>query len=157
MNTGYAALGVLIALILVSALGYWQGDKHATEAGEAVMDQHLRLDAEAERAAQENARATEQKLAEAQNNISGSYEKGKSDAELESKRITVELRTGALKLQRYWASCETQRLSEAAASASEPDAETRNREESAGRIVRAAAQCDAQVRGLQELIIIERK
>ena len=48
-------------------------------------------------------------------------------------------------------------LPAAAAGPSEPDATAADREQSAGRIVQAAAQCDAQVKGLQELLSLERK
>mgnify|MGYP000930139085 CR=1 FL=1 len=48
-------------------------------------------------------------------------------------------------------------MSTATPAPSEPDAGTGDREESAGRIVQAADECDAQVKGLQELLRLERK
>ncbi|GIV03788.1 MAG: hypothetical protein KatS3mg015_2618 [Fimbriimonadales bacterium] len=153
---GYIVVALLVAAI-AGVVGYWQGGKHAATAAELAMAEHLAADRKAESDHKDKVRQLEQALAEAQADVSEAYEKGKKDAEATSAAVIANLRAGNLRLQQRWAGCETQRLSDAAALAAEPDATARDREESAGRIVRAAAECDAQVRGLQELLILERE
>jgi hypothetical protein len=153
---GYIVVALLVAAI-AGVVGYWQGGKHATMAAELAMAEHLAADRKAESDHKDKVRQLEQALAEAQAGVSEAYEKGKKDAEATSAAVIANLRAGNLRLQQRWAGCETQRLSDTAALAAELDATARDREESAGRIVRAAAECDAQVRGLQELLILERE
>ena len=155
MNAIFAAL--LVVTTIAGGVGYWQGGKHAATAAELAMVEHLADDRKAESDHKDKVRQLEQDLATAQAGVSEAYEKGKKDAEATGAAVTADLRAGNLKLQQRWAGCETQRLSDAAALAGEPDAAAGDREESAGRIVRAAVQCDAQVRGLQELLILARE
>jgi len=154
---GYIVAALLVAAAIAGGVGYWQGDKHATTAADLVMAKHLAADRKAESDHKDKVRQLEQDLATAQAGVSEAYEKGKKDAEATGAAVAADLRAGNLRLQQRWAGCETQRLSDAAALAGELDAAARDREESAGRIVHAAAQCDAQVRGLQELLILERE
>ena len=73
-------------------------------------------------------------------------------------KTVADLRAGNLVLRNRWTACEANLgVPTATPAPSEPDAGTADRNESAGRIVQAAAQCDAQVRGLQELLLLERK
>lgn len=152
-----AVAALLVVAAIAGGVGYWQGGKRAAMAAELAMAEHLDADRKAESDHKDKVRQLEQDLATAQADVSEAYERGKKDAEATGAAVTADLRAGNLRLQRRWAGCETQRLSDAAAVAGELDAAARDREESAGRIVRAAAQCDAQVRGLQELLILERE
>lgn len=152
-----AVAALLVVAVVAGGVGYWQGSEHAKTSADLVMAKHLAADREAEADHKDKVRQLEQILAAAQADVSEAYEKGKKDAEATGAAVTADLRAGNLRLQQRWAGCETQRLSDAAAAAGELDAAARDREESAGRIVRAAAQCDAQVRGLQELLILERE
>lgn len=154
---GYIVAALLVVVAIVGGVGYWQGGKHAATAAELAMVEHLAADRKAESDHKDKVRQLEQALATAQAGVSEAYEKGKEDAEATGTAVTADLRAGNLRLHRRWTGCEAQRLSDAAAFASELDATAGNREKSAGRIVRAAAQCDAQVRGLQELLILERE
>ena len=114
----------------------------------------LRLDAEQARLdATTTARHAEQRLASAANAAAEQYEKGKQDAKDAADSVIAGLNAGTLKLRREWAGCETQRLSDAATATREFDAAEQRRAESAARIVRAADECDAQVRGLQAVVI----
>lgn len=149
---GYIVAALLAVAAIAGGVGYWQGGKHAATAAELAMSAHLAADRKAESDHKDKVRKLEQDLAAAQAGVSEAYEKGKKDAEATGAAVTADLRAGNLRLQQRWAGCETQRLSDAAATAGEPDAAAGDREESAGRIVRAAAQCDAQVRGLQDLV-----
>ena len=159
-------LSLILALILAAILGlggagvagYNKGKTDAERVAKLKMDEHLVEDREAERTATEAASRHKDELAAAQNKVSAAYEKGKSDAEATAKRTVADIRAGNLVLRDRWASCQ-ERLDvpSPAADTSEPDAGTSDRNESAGRIVQAAAQCDAQVKGLQELLRLERK
>ncbi|TMN18460.1 endopeptidase [Pseudoxanthomonas sp. X-1] len=108
-------------------------------------------------AAQQKARAAEQAAAHRQSEIANAYEEGKAAAQAAADRVAADLRDGNLRLQQRWASCAaTASLSGAASSPSRPDAGADDRAASAGRIVGAAAECDAQVRGLQALVRSDR-
>ena len=159
-------LSLILALILAAVLGlggagvagYNKGKTDAERVAKIAMDKHLAADREEETKAKEKARADRDALAVAQNAASAAYEKGKRDAEQNSKRVVADLRTGNLVLRNRWTACQTSLdVPTTPTGPGEPDAGTADRNESAGRIVQAAAQCDAQVRGLQELLLLERK
>lgn len=84
--------------------------------------------------------------------IAEQYEQEKDDARINEARVVADLRADNLRLRQYWTGCEFSRVPTATGPASEPDAAADDRAESAARIVRAAAECDAQVRGLQAVI-----
>ena len=159
-------LSLILALILAAILGlggagvagYNKGKTDAERVAKLKMDEHLVEDREAERTATEAASRHKDALATAQNKVSAAYEKGKSDAEAAAKRTVADLRAGNLVLRNRWTACKTSDgVPSTAADPSEPDAGTHDREESAGRIIQAVAQCDAQVKGLQDLLTLERK
>ncbi len=155
-------LALIIAAILglggAGAAGYYKGKVDAERVAKLAMDEHLVEDREAERVATEVANRYKDALATAQNAVSAAYEKGKKDAEATAKRTVADLRAGNLVLRDRWASCQASSgLPRPTAAPGEPDAGTADRAESAGRIVQAAAQCDAQVKGLQELLRLERE
>lgn len=154
---GYVVAALLAIAAIAGGVGYWQGGKHATAVAELAMAKHLTADRKTESDHKDKVRQLEQDLASAQAGVSEAYEKGKKHAEATGTAVTADLRADNLRLRQRWTSCEAQRLSDATALAGEPDAAAGDREESAGRIVRYAAQCDAQVRGLQELLILERE
>ena len=159
-------LSLILALILAAILGlggagvagYNKGKTDAERVAKLNMDEHLVEDREAERTATEAASRHKDELAAAQNKVSAAYEKGKSDAEANAKRVVADLRAGNLVLRDRWTSCQASSgLPRPTPDTSEPDARTADRDESAGRIVQAAAQCDAQVKGLQSLLRLERQ
>ena len=159
-------LSLILALIIAAMLGlggagaagYYKGKVDAERVAKLAMDEHLVEDREAERVATEAANRYKDALATAQNAVSAAYEKGKADAEANAKRVVADLRAGNLVLRNRWTSCQASLgVPATTPAASEPDAGAADRAESAGRIVHAAAQCDAQVRGLQKLLILERQ
>jgi Tfp pilus assembly protein PilX len=159
-------LSLILALILATILGlggagtagYHKGKADAERAAKIAMSEHLAEDREAERVATEDANRYKDALATAQNAVSAAYEKGKADAEANAKRVVADLRAGNLVLRDRWTSCQASSgLPRPTPDTSEPDARTADRDESAGRIVQAAAQCDAQVKGLQSLLRLERQ
>ena len=159
-------LSLILALILAAVLGlggagaagYHKGKVDAERAAKIAMSEHLAEDREAERVATEAADRYKNALTTAQNAVSAAYEKGKADAEANAKRVVADLRAGNLVLRERWSACKAgDGLPNPAANTSEPDTGTADRDESAGRIVQAAAQCDAQVKGLQNLLRLERQ
>ncbi len=86
----------------------------------------------------------------AANRLAAQYEKERIDAQAVSDRVVAELRSGNVRLHQRWrAAVATSQLSAAAAAGAQSDGGTNDRIESAGRAIGAAAQCDAQVKGLQ--------
>ena len=159
-------LSLILALILAAVLlaggagvaGYSKGKADAERVAKLAMDEHLVKDREAERVATEAASRHKDELTAAQNAVSAAYEKGKNDAEAAAKRTIADLRNGTVVMRERWTACKASAdLPAATAGSSEPDAAAADREQSAVRIVQAAAQCDAQVKGLQELLRLERK
>lgn len=107
--------------------------------------------------ASEAAREQEQIKAKAANEAAAAYEQGKRDAEAAADAVVAGLRAGTERLRRQWRGCEADRLPTPAGTPGEPDAAADHRIEGAGDLVRAAAQCDAQVIGLQDFIRSERQ
>ncbi len=82
--------------------------------------------------------------------VAAQYEKDKADAQAASDRLVADLRAGNQRLHDRWqAAIATSELSAAAAAGAVADGGAADRIESAGRVVGAAAACDAQVKGLQ--------
>lgn len=74
-------------------------------------------------------------------------------------RVIADLRAGRERLRQHWQGCPAaaaRNVPEAAAGAAGTDAGAADRAESAGRIVRFAAECDAQVKALQNILTLER-
>ncbi|WP_325345369.1 lysis system i-spanin subunit Rz [Xylophilus sp.] len=78
-------------------------------------------------------------------------------AKADSDRVAADLRAGNLRLRDRWATQVRANEVAIAARAGDADAAPDDRAASAGRIVRAAAECDAQVRGLQSILSKERE
>ena len=155
-------LAVLLAAIVgmggAGAAGYHKGKADAERVAKIAMGEHLLADNKAEQDAKDEAARYKDALTDAQNAVSAAYEKGKKDAEATAKRTVADIRAGNLVLRDRWTSCQASSgLPRPTPDTSEPDARTADRDESAGRIVQAAAQCDAQVKGLQSLLRLERQ
>ena len=140
----------IAALLLGIATGSTLGYRYESARAEAKYQSHLAADRQAEENAQRVARMHEYELALAANAAAESYEKGKKDAENESQKTVADLLDGSLRLQNRWAGCEADRMSEAATTAGKLNAATRDRAESASRIIAAAAACDAKDRAWQQ-------
>jgi hypothetical protein len=109
--------------------------------------------AEAETKASEQARLIEQMLSTRMAAIDSAYARGKQDAKAAGDAVAADLRTGNLRLRRLWEGCQASgQVSGAGAAIGGPDGRADDRADSAGRIVGAAAACDAQVKGLQSAI-----
>lgn len=146
------AIALLVAFLVavVVALGY------RGEALDARADlRAIEADFESTKAAlatSEWRRETERVRAQRMYEIAADAEEGKAHAEETGARVAADLRADNLRLREHWRSCESTRLPGIDPAAAELDAAADDRAESAGRIVRAAAECDAQVRGLQAVV-----
>ena len=137
-------LGLMLGLYVQGAHYKASAEKARRELAQAVTNW-----TKAERDAVQAARQAENAQREALAKLDAQHQKELEEAKNAQARTIAELRNGTLRLQKHWAGCETDRLSSAAASAAELDESARLRAESAGRIIGAADECDAQVRGLQ--------
>lgn len=135
---------VLIALAVSHGCAWRMGGQGAR----AEMAEHLAKVARQSRVAAEKAREAERKWATAYLEIGEQYEQDKSDAQAKHDATVAAIRAGHERLRKHWR-CP---VPNAPAGAGEPDAAADDRAEGAGRIVRAAAECDAQVRGLQAIV-----
>lgn len=150
------ALAALAVAAIVAAL-YFRGDSAISDA-RADKAESERDSARAEVNDLKAARDAEHRKAKEAQAIAVKYEDEKRAIETESARTVADLRAGNLRLRKLWeAPAATADLSRAVASAGQPDDQAADRAESAGRIVRAAAECDAQVRGLQAVIEADRR
>lgn len=141
---------VVIAAALGAAIGFFHGVSVEGDRAAAEMAEHLAADRAAEAEAIGKVNDTNIDLTAAVDAAAqDAYKKGHKDAEAARARTVADLQSGSLQLRNHWAGCETQRLADSAAAAAELGRLARDREESAGRIVQAADQCDAQVIGLQ--------
>lgn len=141
---------VIIAVALGGVVGYVHGASVESDRAAAEMAEHLAADSKAVADAASRANTTNIDLTKAVAAAADeAYKKGFQDAETARHRTVADLRAGNLQLRDHWAGCETQRLSDSAAAHAAAEQSARDREESAGRIVQAAAQCDAHVIGVQ--------
>jgi len=150
MTLSEKALVALFLALTGLLVGAYFGYDYASSKADAKYESHLAADRKAEENAQRTARMHEYELALAANAAAESYEKGKKDAENESQKTVDDLLDGSLRLQNRWAGCEADRMSEAATTAGKLNAATRDRAESASRIIAAAAACDAKDRAWQQ-------
>lgn len=150
---------IAIAAAIIGGL-FWV-DHRAYQRGEA--HEHVKTlvaEANAQKAiaaAQESARAVEAQQVVSANKAAESYEMGKRDVQVKSDKLVADLRSGTERLRKRWQGSSDQCLRNLGASAAELDAAKRDREESVSRAIRAAADADAQIAGLQAFIIGERE
>ncbi len=147
---------LLVALIALAGFAVWQRGTLAQAARARDNAQTAKKVAEQERDNAIAVIAVERQRVKRAEAVATQYEQEKADAESKGAAVADGLRAGNIRLQQRWAGCEA-RVSDLAASAGQPDGAADDRAESAGRILLAAAQCDAQVRGLQALVRADRE
>ena len=109
--------------------------------------------AEQSAAAEREARETERLQRDAIEAVRTRYQEEMKNAQGAHDLVVADLRRDALRLRAHWQGCTaTADLSAAAAGAAGIDGAAGLRASSAGRIIGAGAECDAQVRGLQSVI-----
>lgn len=147
-------LGVLAVALLIACLFL---QNRATRANVRADAERARAEAsQAELQAVSKARDQEREAAKRANAIAAQYEQDKLNAESAAKRTADDLRAGNLRLRQQWEGCKAGGVPQANRAAGQLDAAADDRAESAGRIVRAADDADAQIRALQEFIRSER-
>lgn len=114
-----------------------------------VIAEGAKLTAEARAGAEADARKAEQNMARAVAVTAATeFERGKQYAQQKADVVVNGLRDGTLRLRREWAACETSKLASDSAAVREFGAAEQRRIESAARIIRAVAECDAQTNAL---------
>lgn len=108
--------------------------------------------AEAVAAQVNQTRATEHQQAEDLSVIGAKHEEDRTAAPAVADAVVAGVRAGDLRLRDGWASCETQRLSDAVAAASERDAAAERRAEFAGAVVRVGRDADDQLAACQAVV-----
>lgn len=146
----------LLGLALLALAYHWGATNERTEA-DAEMAQLRREQAEVIAATQAKARAAERRHVDDMAAIAQTYEKERADAQRQSQAVADGLRAGSISLRDHWRGCETGRVSAIGAAVAERDAAAADREASAGRIVQAAAEADAQIRALQDIVRADRQ
>lgn len=107
--------------------------------------------------ASELARKAEQARALELAQIATEHEEKLHEIQSNSDRRLADLESGALRLRKLWAGCETDRLSDPVARAGELAGQDRLRRESAERVLRAVETLQAQRDGLQAVTAADRK
>lgn len=146
----------LLALALAFGAGWYVG--HAPGAAKAAKAERAlalqqRDAAQRVALAEQMAREAEHRHAADMARIGKEHQEALTHAQTAADRLVRDLRAGTVRLQERWRGCP---VSGATGASGEPDAASRDREESAARAVRAAAECDAQVIGLQGIIRADR-
>ncbi|MCC4613653.1 hypothetical protein LL963_16400 [Xanthomonas campestris pv. esculenti] len=138
--------------VMVGAGWLWRGDRAEGASSEQKAGAALGA-----LAGEQAARATEHQQAETLSSIGEKLEQDRETAQAVPDAVLAELRSGAIRLRDGWASCETQRLTEAAAGTRERDAATQRREEFAGAVVRVGVDSDDQLRSCQAVVRADRQ
>lgn len=150
-------LAIAAAALMLSGLIGWEWRDRSADAEMAQVEAERATERQeaAERLATFEAMAREQEHRHAadMDRIAQEYLEELSNAKAESDRVVANLRAGTLRLQDRWRGCgESPGVPDPFAGTRAPDAVTLDREASAGRIIGAAAECEAQVTGLQAII-----
>lgn len=150
-------LWVWVALALLGA-GLWYGSSRydaGLDKGRTELAAHLEADKVA--TAKFNAETAKKDAAQAEalRQVGFQYERDKAHALDQKDAVIADLRSGALVLRKQWR-CPKAPVSDAPSGAGSPDVEAELRNTDAGRLVGIAAQCDAQIKGLQAVIVSDR-
>ncbi|WP_313217534.1 endopeptidase [Stenotrophomonas sp.] len=148
---------LIVVILALGLLAIWQRGSVANAKRERDYAVTARVSAEVERDNAKAITAIERQRVKRAEAVATQYEQEKADAESKGLAVADGLRAGNLRLQQRWQGCEASRVSDLGAGIAQPDAGADDRSSSAGRIVRAAAQCDAQVRGLQAQVRADRE
>lgn len=147
---------LLVALIAMAGFAVWQRGTVAQAERARDNAQTAKKVAEQERDNAIAVIAVERQRVKRADTIAAKTLEEMRDAESKGAAVADGLRAGNLRLQQRWAGCEA-RVSDLATAPGQPDGAADDRADSAGRIVRAATTCDAQVRGLQALVRADRE
>jgi hypothetical protein len=147
VNRLYAAAAALLV-----GLSFWAGWEWRDRSADLAQNRQATKQAQAETNAVVSARSAEHQQAETLATIGETHEQTRAAAPAVADAVVADLRAGNLRLRDGWASCETQRLSDASAAARERDAAAQRRAEFAGAVVRAGRDADDQLAACQAVI-----
>lgn len=142
----------ILALVAGLSLSFWAGWEWRDRSADLKESKQETSVVKEALTAEKEARQEEHQQADNLAEIGAKHEQDRTQAEAIPPSVVAELRSGNLKLRDGWASCETQRLSEASAATAERDAATQRREEFASRIVRVGRDADDQLSACQAVI-----
>lgn len=146
-----------IAVLILAGVVVWQRGTVIKAKADRSTAKDQRDVALSALASERRARDTEQKAALIIDTIGNTHEEARQEAESIPAAVAADLRAGNVRLRSEWAGCETQRLSDASASARERDALAASRDQLAGEIVRIGRDADDQLRACQAVVNADRK
>jgi len=138
--------------LAVGAGWLWRGDR--AEAATAKRDT---ADATAVTEAVQDARATEHTQAGKLADIGETHEKDRNAAEAVPDAVVADLHAGNLRLRQQWQACDADRVSGAAAAATQRHAAAVSREADFGNLVRVGRDADDQLRACQAVVLADRE
>lgn len=155
-------LAIAFWLACMAAIAYKAYGDGAAAGAARVANMQDERDNERVRFALEHAQAMEdqakryQTRAEAMSATAQQYQEALNDANRKHDRTVADLRAGNLRLRQQWRGCPVPAPGEAPTGGRGHDAGADLRETGAGDLVRIAAACDAQIVGLQQILMGER-
>lgn len=141
------------AAALLAGLSFWAGWEWRDRSADLADSRKKVAESRAETAAHVAARTAEHEQADKLAAIGAKHEEDRASAPSVADAVVAGVRSGDLRLRDGWASCETQRLSEASAAAIERDAATERRAEFAAAVVRVGAEADSQLAACQAVVL----
>lgn len=141
------------AAALLAGLSFWAGWEWRDRSADLADSRKEVADSRAETAAHVAARTAEHEQADKLAAIGAKHEEDRAAATSVADAVVAGVRSGDIRLRDGWASCETQRLSEASAAAIERDAATERRAEFAAAVVRVGAEADSQLAACQAVVL----
>ena len=143
----------LLSLLAAFGAGWtWKGDRAEVRETRTELKH-----SKAETKAVEQARSVERQKNERLHEIGTQYEAKRSENESLPSTVAGAIRDGFLQLRDDLATCHTQLLSEATASAIQRDEAAQLRAEVAGALVQVGADADSQLRACQAVVIEDRR
>lgn len=153
--TYWKPIAALVLVVLLFGGGYASGHHFALLSAAVKLSAIQADDAQALARAEADARAKEQLAADTLAHIQAQNEQDKADAQAQYEKDVADLRAGNLRLRKQW-QCPSTSVSGAPASPGEPDAAADQRNKDAADLVRNAADADAQIRALQDIVKADR-
>ena len=141
------------AAALLAGLSFWAGWEWRDRSADLAESRKEVTESRAETAAHVAARTAEHEQADKLAAIGAKHEEDRASAPSVADAVVAGVRSGDIRLRDGWASCETQRLSEASAAAIERDAATERRAEFAAAVVRVGAEADSQLAACQAVVL----
>jgi len=150
-------LQIILAVWLLSLLAsFWAGREWRDRSADLAETRTELKQSKAETKAVEQARSVEHQKNERLHEIGAAYEAKRSENESLPSTVAGAIRDGSLQLRDDLATCHTQLLSEATASAIQRDEAAQLRAEVAGALVQVGADADDQLRACQAVVLADR-